>query len=91
MSQLSIYRKAFINYVASLGIEIPDAARNIDDLTFTVYFISYASPYKNDPESGYNVLLGKLAETGHKLPELNEDQKLKLKEFFEAFCEILNV
>ncbi len=90
MSTLQKFRDAFTSFVETeLKLDVPNEMKYIDDYTFSVFFVTHLAPYKDKLDDGYLKLLEFLSSHGKNVPPLNEEEKNKLKLYFEAFHELL--
>jgi len=91
LATITKFKRAFLQYLGTINsVELPSEIKNIDDFQFTVYFTKYVKPYKGNWDEGYINLKEFLTGHGVTVPELNEEQKKKVKLYLEAITEVLD-
>lgn len=88
---LSKFRGAFYDYLATLKVQMPDVVKSVDDFQFTIFWMKYIAPYKDNYEEGYSRLREFILENGQDIPALKEEEKNKIIRFVEAINAILHV
>jgi hypothetical protein len=84
---LSDFRISFQTNLNLWGVDVPDNIKNASDAEFTIVVNNHLRPFKDDLNLAYSNLETLIVAAGYKVPELNEEQKAKVKRYIQAFIE----
>jgi hypothetical protein len=82
---LSDFRASFVRYAEENKFEIPSTFKNATDVEFAIAVNMYLRPHAHDLDLCYSNLQALIMVSGCEVPELNAEQKTKVKRFLQAF------
>ena len=83
---LQEFRQSFIKYAAN-GFELPEKFHSASDLELVAVINQYIRPFANNLDLALSNLETLIIASGREIPQLNDEQKTKLKRYLQAFIE----